>query len=184
MSTSCLTAERVVTLDGTVWTLREIGADHDGRYAPETVAECPRWVLEPGARLMADHGARPEAPQSQVPGLSFRVGVTWGRGVLRVDAIQRQALLEMGKAWNTTAAADDIVESLSRLGDVVASDSLEGEEDEAAEGVAEAAMLQEAEVEITLDEALRLRSELDAVIEKLSRGRKAVGAVRAVERVA
>lgn len=184
MSTkSCTTVERLVTPEGTVWTLREIGADRDGRYAPEAVTSCPRWVLEPGARLMADHDARPEAPQSQVPELSVRVGVTHMRGVLRVDAIQRQTLRKMAEAWSTQAAEDDIVEKMSRLADVVAGDSSEGEEDAAVEDVEGAAMLQDAEVEITLDDAVRLRAELDAVIAKLSRGRS-VGAVRSVERAA
>lgn len=184
MSTSCITAERLVTPEGAVWTLREIGADGNGMYAPETVRSCPRWVLEPGARLMSDHDARPEAPQSQVPELSARVGATWMRGVLRVDAIQRRTLLEMAAAWNEQAAEDDIVEKLSRLAEVVAGDPSEGEEDAAVEDVEGAAMLQGAEVEITLDDAVRLRAELDAVISKLSGGRSVVGAVRSVERAA
>lgn len=184
MSTSCITAERLVTSKGVTWTLREIGADGDGRYAPEAVTSCPHWVLEPGTRVVAEHDARPEDPQSQVPELSARVGVTWGRGVLRVDAIQRRTLLEMAGAWAETGAQDDIIDKLSQLADVVAGDSSVGEEQAALEDVEGAAMLQNAEIEITLDDALRLRAELDAVIAKLSRGRSVSGVVRSVERAA
>lgn len=187
MSTkSCTTVERLVTPGGTVWTLREIGSDGDGRYAPEGVTVRHRLTLESGARLVSEEDARPEAPRSQVPDLSARVGVTHLRGVLRVDAIQRRTLLEMAAAWNEQGAEDDIVSSMTVLADTVAGDPSEGEEGAAVEALAEAAMLQGAEVELTLSEAVRLRSELDAVIEKLSRGKasRVVGAVRSVERAA
>lgn len=168
MPTSCITAGRMSTPNGLMWTLRHIGVDGDGRYAPEHVGNPPRLAMERGSRLLSEFGGRPlEEPKSPV--LSVRTDATWSRAVLRVDAIQRRALREMAAAWNETGGEDDIVSAMSVLADVVTGDTTVEEEDAAVEAVSDAAVLQDAEAELTLDQARRLRSELDAAIARMER---------------
>lgn len=168
MPTSCITAGRMSTPNGLVWTLRHIGVDGDGRYAPKHIENPPRLAMERGSRLLAEFDGR-LLGEPKSPVLSARTDATWSRAVLRVDAIQGRALREMAAAWNETGGEDDIVSSMSVLADVVAGDTTVEEEDAAAEAVADAAVLQQAEVELSLDQARRLRSELDAAIARMER---------------
>lgn len=168
MSTSCTTPERLVTSNGTVWTLREVDGNGNGRYAPEGVTVRNRLTMDTEERLRSEFNARAVA-ESRVPDLSARVDVTWSHGLLRVDAIQRRTLLEMAAAWNEQGAEDDIVSAMTVLADTVAGDSTLDEESAAVEAVTGAAMLQNAEVELSLDEARRLRDELDKAIARLER---------------
>lgn len=168
MPTSCITAERMMTPNGVVWTLREIDTDGDGRYAPEHVETPKRWVMERGARLDAEFGAHVvEGPKA--PGLSVRTDAMWSRALLRVDAIQRRALREMATTWHEAGGEDDIASAISVLADTVAGDTTVEEEDAAVEAVADAAVLQHAEVALTVEEARKLRAELNAVIARMER---------------
>lgn len=168
MPTSCITTDRVRTPNGVVWTLRHVGLDGDGRYAPEHVENPPRLAMERGSRLLSEFGGRPlKGPTA--PGLSVRTDAMWSRAVLRVDAIQTRALREMAATWNEAGGEDDIVSAMSVLADTVAGDTTVEEEDAAVEAVAGAAILQDAEVELTLDQARRLRAELDAAIARMER---------------
>lgn len=168
-----------------MWIRRAIGEDGDGRYAPEHVTTTlPLWVCEPGRRLVAEKGAR-AIPESKRPDLSVRVDATWMNVLVRVDAIQRRALLEMAAAWNEQGGEDDIVTAMTVLADTVAGDPTCEQEDAAVEAVAEAAMLQDAEASMPLSEARRLRDELDAAIAKAERREvPQPGAARVSERAA
>ena len=168
MPTSCITADRMTTPNGIVWTLRHVGPDGDGRYAPEHVEAPPRLAMERGSRLLAEFGGTTvEGPKAQ--GLSVRTDAVWSRAVLRVDAIQARTLRTMAETWHETGGEDDISTAMTVLADTVTGDSTVEEEDAAAEAVANAAVLQDAEVELTLDQARRLRAELDAVIARMER---------------
>ena len=168
MPTSCITADRVRTPNGIVWTLRKVGVDGDGRYAPEHVANPPLLATERGSRLVAQFGAH-ILDRVEAPGLAVRTDAMWSCAVLRVDAIQHRTLREMAATWHEAGGEDDIVSTMSVLADSVTGDTTIEEEDAAVEAVADAAILQDAEVELTLDQARRLRSELDAVIARIAR---------------
>lgn len=168
MPTSCITADRMMTPNGIVWTLRHVGADGDGRYAPEHVASAPRLAMERGSRLADEFGAHlVDGPKT--PDLSVRTDAMWSRAVLRVDGIQTRALREMAETWHETGGEDDIVSAMSVLADTVAGDTTVEEEDAAVEALEGAAMLQDAEVSLTLEQARRLRAELDAAIARMER---------------
>lgn len=168
MPTSCTTADRLRTPNGIVWTLRGVGADGDGRYAPEHVRESPRLAMERGSRLVDEFGAT-IVEGSKTPGLSARSDATWTNVVLRVDGIQTRALREMASAWNEDGGEDDITSAMAVLADTVAGDTTVEEEDAAVEALENAAMLPDAETSLTLGQARRLRDELDEAIARIER---------------
>lgn len=110
---------------------------------------------------------------SRKPQLSFRLSADQLKAVLRADTIQDEAVTAMGRTW--TEADDqgtgdaDIINALDRLGSALAGDPSGPELDRRVEDVEDAAQMPPAETEFGLAEALRLRSELDAVIERLAR---------------
>lgn len=108
-----------------------------------------------------------ENPSTQPP-LSVRLDVTWLAAVLRVDQIRHDTLVSLVATWGEDEAREDIVNQLNGLAEAVRSPR-EGELDQLVQLVEDAAGMDDAEVEIDLRAALRLRAELDAVIEVLGR---------------
>lgn len=159
----------MVTPNGTVWTLREVDASGEGRYAPQDVRVKHRLVMESGPRLLGEFGARVVA-DTQYPGLCVEVGAGPRPRTARlvVEAVQTRTLHDMARVWHEVGGEDDISTALSVLADVLHGDSSGPEEDAATESVADAAGLTDADVDLTLEDAIRLRSELDAVIAQLS----------------
>lgn len=182
MTTSSITnraPERLVVTDGTVWTLRRTGPGGEGRYAPERITECGYSMLSPYSTLVEEYGAKEPGPATEVrpkrPDLSFRTDAMWTRAVLRVDAIQHRMLTGIGAAWNESGGEDDIISAVTVLADVLEGDPSQPEVDAAVEAVGDAACLPDGEVELTLADALRLRAELDAAIQRLARFSSSAG---------
>jgi hypothetical protein len=107
--------------------------------------------------------------ESTKPQLSFTLDATWAAGVLRVDAIRRGGTLALGAAWRETGGADDITAALEDLADAAGGDPSPEELDSLVDAVEEAGCMPPAQIAISLEDALRMRAELDAVIAGLSR---------------
>ncbi|MEW1638597.1 hypothetical protein AB0469_31635 [Streptomyces sp. NPDC093801] len=105
---------------------------------------------------------------SREPGLSIRPDTMWLAGILRADQIRRDTLVSLVATWGDDEAREDILLQLDALAEAVASPR-EGELDHLIGAVEDAAAMDDAEVRIDLAAALRLRAELDAVIETLGR---------------
>lgn len=160
--------DRMVTPNGVVWTRREIDSSGEGRYAPQGVTPRHRLTMETGSRLLGEHGARP-LPASDAS-LSVRVGTgpVPRVALLRVDAVQRRTLHDMARVWHETGGEDDISTALTVLADTLHADVYERELTAATVAVSDSAGLSDADVALTLEDAVRLRGELDAVIGQLS----------------
>lgn len=111
-------------------------------------------------------------PAAQEPGLSVRVDATWLAGIIRVDQIRHDTLVSLVARWGSDDAREDILRQLDALAEAVCSPR-EGELDSLVGAVEDAAAMDDAETVIDLHTALRIRTELDAVIEKLGRFNKA-----------
>ncbi|MEU6758022.1 hypothetical protein [Streptomyces sp. NPDC046685] len=109
----------------------------------------------------------PDNPSPE-PQLSVRLRVDWLSAVLRADQIRHDTLVSLVAHWGNDEAREDILNQLGALAEAVTSPR-EGELDHLVQAVEDAAAMDDAEVEIDLHAALRLRAELDAVIEKLGR---------------
>lgn len=109
----------------------------------------------------------PDNPSPE-PQLSVRLRVDWLAAILRVDHIRRDTLVSLVATWGDDDARDDIVTQLDALAEAVQSPR-EGELDALVQQVEDAAAMDDAEVEIDLHAALRLRDELDAALSKLGR---------------
>ncbi|MFF4576877.1 hypothetical protein ACFY15_00470 [Streptomyces sp. NPDC001373] len=105
---------------------------------------------------------------SREPGLSIRLDTMWLSGILRADQIRRDTLVSLVATWAEDEARENVVLQLDALAKAVTSPK-EGELDHLIEAVEDAAAMDDAEVRIDLTAALRLRAELDAVIETLGR---------------
>lgn len=109
-----------------------------------------------------------DLPLSSRPPLSVRLRSDWLRGIIRVDLIRHHTLIGLVQHWGEDDAREDVITQLDALAEAVCSPR-EGELDALTEAVEDAAALDTAEIDISLSDALRLRDELDAAIESLSR---------------
>ncbi|MFD3802595.1 hypothetical protein ACFWTC_02975 [Streptomyces sp. NPDC058619] len=114
-------------------------------------------------------------PAAAQPQLSVRLDATWMHGILRADKIRHDTLVSLATAWADDEGRDLIVAALDALAAAMQSPR-EGELDSLVEAVEDAAGMDDAEIRIDLHDALRLRNDLDAVIEKLARFNPAVAA--------
>ncbi|MEI5100363.1 hypothetical protein RB200_19775 [Streptomyces sp. PmtG] len=110
--------------------------------------------------------------ESSKPPLSITLRSDWLAAYLRVDQIRHDTLVSLVAAWSDPEAREDIVAQLDALAEAVASPR-EGELDALVEAVEGAAGMDDAQIEVRLDDAVRLRGELDAVIEQLARFNRA-----------
>lgn len=107
---------------------------------------------------------------SQKPQLSFDVGGNHLHGVLRVDQIRSDTLVQLVQHWHSDdKARDEVIAALDGLADVVASPRREGELDAALEDVEEAAAMDTAFVEVGVWDARRLLDELTEVVRRIGR---------------
>lgn len=106
--------------------------------------------------------------QSSEPQMSIRLRADWLAGILRVDRVRHDTLVSLAVAWASDEAREDISLQLDALAEAMQSPR-EGELDHLVQAVEDAAAMDDAEIVIDLHTALRLRAELDAVIESLSR---------------
>lgn len=108
------------------------------------------------------------------PQLTVDVDVTGLRGVLRVDAIQRDTIVGLARDWDEqdnwgTPKSDDVVDALGALAVVLKSPRDEHETDAAVEAVVDAGELDWAQVSLNLDELIAMRQRLDWAISKVAR---------------
>lgn len=120
------------------------------------------------ARTVAAVPMLPGPPVSPQPQLSLRLDATWLHGILRADQIRHDTLVSLVATWGDPDARDDILAQLDALAEAVQS-LREGELDALLEAVEGAAGMDDAEIRVDLHTLLRLRAELDDVIEKRGR---------------
>lgn len=111
---------------------------------------------------------------SNKPGLSWEIGANHLHGVLRVDDIRTQTLVQLVQHWHSDPdSRDEVIAALDELADVVRSPRSEGELDAALEEVEDRAAMDTAQVEVDVREVRRLHDELSEVLRVVSKGRGA-----------
>jgi hypothetical protein len=106
---------------------------------------------------------------SQKPPLSFELGNTHLHGVLRVDQIRTDTLVQLVQHWAEPKDRDAVIDALDELAAVVGSAAREGELDAAVEQVEDAACMDTAQVEVQIPDVRRLLRELTRVARRLNR---------------
>ena len=106
---------------------------------------------------------------SSKPGLSFEVGANHLHGVLRVDQIRTETLVQLVQHWADPTSRDAIIDALDELSDVVHSARREGELDAALENVEDVASMDTAQVEVSMQDVRRLLAELTEVARRVLR---------------
>lgn len=106
---------------------------------------------------------------SNKPGLSFEVGANHLHGVVRVDQIRNETLVQLVQHWQEPRDRDAIIAALDELADVVHSPRMEGELDAALENVEDVASMDTAQVEVGMHDVRRLLGELGQVAEIVGR---------------
>lgn len=106
---------------------------------------------------------------SSKPGLSFNAGVNQLHGVLRVDQIRNETLVQLVQHWAEPKDRDAIIDALDELAAVVAGVAREGELDSALQEVEDAAGMDSAQVEVGMQDVRRLLAELAEVDRRTSR---------------
>jgi len=106
---------------------------------------------------------------SSKPGLSFNVGVNELHGVLRVDQIRNDTLMQLVQHWAEPKDRDAITDALDELAAVVTGVAREGELDAAVEQVEDAAGMDTAQIQVGMHDIRRLLAELTEVERRTSR---------------
>ncbi|MFI8351232.1 hypothetical protein [Streptomyces sp. NPDC085596] len=106
---------------------------------------------------------------SKKPGMSFSLGTNHLHGVLRVDAIRVDTLVQLVQHWAEPESRNDIIAALDELADVVTSPRREGALDTALEQVEDAAAMDTAQIEVGGHDTRRLLEELTAVASRTGR---------------
>jgi hypothetical protein len=106
---------------------------------------------------------------SQKPPLSFETGTTHLTGVLRVDQIRTDTLVQLVQHWAEPRDRDAILDALDELAAVATSPAREGELDAAIAQVEDAACMDTAQVEVQMPDVRRLLGELTQVARRLGR---------------
>ena len=106
---------------------------------------------------------------SKKPGLSFDLGANHLHGVLRVDQIRTDTLIQLVQHWAEPKDRDAIIDALDELAEVVTGVAREGELDAALLQVEDTAGMDTAQVEVDIPDSLRLLDELTEVARRLSR---------------
>ena len=106
---------------------------------------------------------------SSKPPLSFSLGANGLHGVLRVDQIRTDDLVQLVAGWDDEDTRDDVIAALDELAAVVGSVAREGELDAAIEQVEDVAGMDTAQVEVRMSDVRRLLAELGEVARVLFR---------------
>jgi hypothetical protein len=96
---------------------------------------------------------------SNKPDLSWELRADHLRGVLRVDQIRNDTLVQLVASWSDPDARDEIIAALDDLAEVVSHERREGELDAAIEQVEDAAGMDTAHVEVDMQDVRRLLAE-------------------------
>ncbi|MFD9248448.1 hypothetical protein [Streptomyces bottropensis] len=116
--------------------------------------------------------------KSTKPPLSFEVGGNQLHGVLRVDDIRRDTLMQLVQHWGEPKDRDAILDALDELAEIVTGPRREGELDAAVEQVEDVAGMDTAQVEVNAFDVRRLLGELVAVERVTSRFRKGASEIK------
>ena len=103
------------------------------------------------------------------PGMSFSLGSNHLHGVLRVDQIRTDTLVELVAKWADDDTRDDVIAALDELAAVVQGIRREGELDAALEQVEDVASMDTAQIEVPIPDVRRLLAELVKVERVTSR---------------
>ena len=106
---------------------------------------------------------------SQKPPLSFETGTTHLTGVLRVDQIRTDTLVQLVQHWAEPKDRDAVLDALDELAAVVTGVAREGELDAAIEQVEDVASMDTAHVEVSIPDVRRLLGELTEVARRVLR---------------
>ncbi|MET8826023.1 hypothetical protein ABZX40_13200 [Streptomyces sp. NPDC004610] len=106
---------------------------------------------------------------SRKPPLSFELGVNHLHGVLRVDQIRADTLVQLVQHWREDESREAILAALDELSDVVHSVRREGELDAAVEQVEDVAAMETAQVEVSSPDMHRLAAEAEMALTVLDR---------------
>lgn len=113
------------------------------------------------------------------PPLSVELGTNHLHGVLRVDDIRRDTLVQLVQHWDgDPQSRDDIIDALDELAAIVSGPRREGELDAAIEQVEDVAGMETAHVEVGAFDIRRLLGELTAVERVTSRFRKGASEIK------
>lgn len=104
------------------------------------------------------------------PQLSVRLRSDWLAGILRVDAIRQDTLIQLVQHWNSDPdSRDQVISALDELAEAVAHNACGDKILTHVECVEEAAAMEHAEEELSRDCINRLFRELGAVADTLNR---------------
>ncbi|MFJ4624294.1 hypothetical protein [Streptomyces sp. NPDC088812] len=106
---------------------------------------------------------------SSKPGMSFHLGADHLHGVLRVDEIRTDTLVQLVAQWGDPDVRDEILDALDELAAVVAGVAREGELDAAVEQVEDVAGMDTAQVAVQIPDVRRMLAELTEVERRTSR---------------
>ncbi|QDN57340.1 hypothetical protein [Streptomyces sp. S1D4-20] len=106
---------------------------------------------------------------SSKPQQSFSLGATHLHGVLRVDQIRTDTLMQLVQSWAEPKSRDEVIEALDELAEVVTGVAREGELDAAIEQVEDVAGMDTAQVEVRMSDVRRLLAEVGEVARVLFR---------------
>lgn|SRR5205823_732538 len=106
---------------------------------------------------------------SSKPQQSFEIGSNHLHGVLRVDQVRTDTLMQLVQHWADPKSRDEVLDALDELAAVVGSVAREGELDAAVSQVEDAACMDSAQVEIGSHDVRRLLGELTEVERVTSR---------------
>lgn len=107
-----------------------------------------------------------------VPGLSVRLRSNWLAGVLRVDSIRDDTLVQLVKHWGDPQARDEIIEALDSLAEAVQGNAHGDLIQARVEIIEDVAAMEYAEEELSRDCLNRLLRELGDVADTLNRFEK------------
>jgi hypothetical protein len=108
-------------------------------------------------------------PTSTNPDLSFELRPDHLKGLLRVDQIRTDTLVQLVAGWGDPDTRDDVIARLDYLAEVVQGPRTEGELDAAVEDVEGVASMDTARIEIDATTTRRLVTEAMRVADKLGR---------------
>lgn len=103
-------------------------------------------------------------PESSKPPLSFTTGANGLHGLLRADDIRLDTLIGLVATWDDPEAREDVINQLDALAEAVTSPR-DGELDQLVQHVEDAAGMDTSHIEVQTPDLIRLRDELNAVID-------------------
>ena len=116
--------------------------------------------------------------RSNKPDLSWELGTNHLHGVLRVDQIRTDTLVQLVHHWREPKDRDAIIAALDELADVVHSVRREGELDAALENVEDVAAMETAHIEVDSHDVRRLLAELTEVARVVGRFLKGASEIK------